>query len=103
MERIESKNQLESYLYNTRNAIREDKVKDTLGEDTIKEVEEWIKEGIDWLEANTEVEKEEYDSKQKMYEEKIRPVMMKLYEKSGVPGSPDMESSDSQPRVDEVD
>lgn len=120
MERVESKNQLESYLYNTRNAVREDKVKETLGEDTIKEVEDWIKEGIEWLEANPESMKEEYDEKQKMYEEKIRPVMMKLYEKSGSPGGtpdmsanmPDMSSmnmggpSDDDtkgPRVEEVD
>ena len=105
MDRIEAKNQLESYLYNTRNAIREEKVKDTLGETTVNEVESLVKEGIDWLEANSEVEKEEYDEKQKFYEDKIKPVMMKLYEKSGMGSeTPDMGGSDSQgPRVDEVD
>ncbi len=112
MERVESKNQLESYLYNTRNAVREDKVKETLGESTVSEVEGWIKEGIDWLEANPEAEKEEYDEKQKMYEDKIKPVMMKLYEKSGAPGSttdgmPDISGmnmgGEAGPRVDEVD
>ena len=84
MERVESKNQLEGYLYNTRNAIREDKVKETLGESTVNELEQTIKEGIDWLDANPEAEKEEYDEKQKQYEDKIKPVMMKLYEKSGM-------------------
>jgi heat shock protein 1/8 len=104
MERIEAKNQLESYLYNTRNAVREDKVKDTLGEGTIADVEGWIKEGIEWLEENTEAAKEEYEEKQKMYEEKIRPVMMKLYENSGAPGSaPEGESETSGPKVEEVD
>jgi len=111
MERIEAKNQLEGYLYNTRNAIREEKVKETLGEDTVTEVESWIKEGIEWLEEHPEALKEEYDEKQKMYEEKIRPVMMKLYEKSGSPGSemptemPDMSGMNmgSGPRVEEVD
>ena len=105
MDRIEAKNQLESYLYNTRNAIREEKVKETLGETTVNEVESLVKEGIDWLEANSEVEKEEYDEKQKFYEDKIKPVMMKLYEKSGMGSeTPDMGGSDSQgPRVDEVD
>ena len=106
MERVEAKNQLESYLYNTRNAVREDKVKDTLGEGTVEEVEGWVKEGIEWLEANPEAMKEEYAEKQKMYEEKIRPVMMKLYEKSGAPGS-GPEGGDAAdapgPRVEEVD
>jgi L1 cell adhesion molecule like protein len=111
MERVESKNQLESYLYNSRNAVREEKVKETLGESTVNEVEEWIKEGIEWLEANPEAEKEEYDEKQKMYEDKIKPVMMKLYEKSGMGGQggmPDMSGmnmggAESGPRVEEVD
>ena len=111
MERVESKNNLEGYLYNTRNAIREDKVKDTLGENTVSDVEQWVKEGIEWLDANPEAEKEEYDEKQKYYEDKIKPVMMKLYEKSGMGGQggmPDisgmnMGGSESGPRVEEVD
>lgn len=109
MDRVEAKNQLEGYLYNTRNAVREDKVKETLGEDTINTVETLVKEGIDWLDANPEAMKEEYEEKQKMYEEQIRPVMMKLYEKSGMPGGmPDiagmnMGGSESGPRVEEVD
>jgi heat shock protein 1/8 len=105
MERVESKNQFEGYLYNTRNAIREDKVKETLGENTVDEVETWIKEGIDWLDANPDAEKEEYDEKQKMYEEKIRPVMMKLYEKSGVGAGAGASDGmpDSGPTVEEVD
>jgi L1 cell adhesion molecule like protein len=84
MERVEARNQLETYLYNTRNTVREDKVKDTLGADTVKEVEEWVSEGISWLDAHQDEDKEMYDGKQKEYEEKIRPVMMKLYADSGV-------------------
>jgi len=86
MERVDAKNGLESYLYNTRNTIREDKVKETLGEDTVTDVEAWVQEGISWLEAHPAGEKAEYDEKQKEYEEKIRPVMMKLY-KNGPGGS----------------
>lgn len=107
MERVEAKNQLESYLYNSRNAIREEKVKETLGESTINEIEEWIKEGIEWLEANQEAIKEEYDEKQKIYEDKIKPVMMKLYEKSGMGSTSademNVDGSESGPRVEEVD
>jgi heat shock protein 1/8 len=103
MERVESKNQLEGYLYNTRNAVREDKVKESLGESTVEEIEGWVKEGIEWLEANPEASKEEYDEKQKMYEGKIRPVMMKLYQQSGMGASEDGEVPESGPKVEEVD
>ena len=86
MERVDAKNGLETYLYNTRNTVREDKVKQTLGADTIKEVEEWVAEGIAWLESHPDEEKGVYDEKQKAYEEKIRPVMVKLYADAGSPG-----------------
>lgn len=98
MERVEAKNQLESYLYNTRNAMREDKIKDTLGEDTVQQVEDWVKDGIDWLDSNQDAHKDDYVERQKMYEEKIRPVMMKLYQGAAPPGS-----EPSGPTVDEVD
>lgn len=106
MERVDAKNKLESYLYSTRNAVQEEKVKEAIGADTVKEVEGWIKEGIDWLDANPNAEKEEFDDKFKTYEDKIRPIMMKLYQNAGAPGA---EAGDapsmgrSGPSVDEVD
>ena len=109
MERVDAKNQLEAYLYNTRNAVREDKVKESLGADTVKEVEAWVQEGIDWLEAHQDAEKAEFDEKQKMYEEKIRPVMTKMYENAGSPGAetsnaqPSAPSARTGPSVEEVD
>jgi L1 cell adhesion molecule like protein len=107
MERVDAKNQLEAYLYNTRNAVREDKVKESLGADTVKEVEAWVQEGIDWLEAHQDAEKAEFDEKQKMYEEKIRPVMTKMYENAGSPGAENAnvtpEVKPRGPAVEEVD
>ena len=107
MERVDSKNGLESYLYNTRNTVREDKVKETLGEDTVKDVEGWVQEGISWLESHPDSEKEEYDVKQKECEDKIRPVMMKLYQGGpgeGVQMGPGVQTEPpSGPSVDEVD
>jgi L1 cell adhesion molecule like protein len=108
MERVDAKNQLEAYLYNTRNAVREEKVKESLGADTVKEVEGWVQEGIDWLEQNQDAEKAEYDEKQKAYEEKIRPIMTKMYEGAGSPGAPGPSESTEVPSkkgpsVEEVD
>ena len=90
MERVEAKNSLEAYLYNTRNALQEEKVKTTLGGDA-KKIEEWIQEGIQWLEENGEEEKEAFQTKQKEVEEKIRPIMAKLYQEAGAPGAEDID------------
>jgi len=78
MERVDAKNQLETYLYNTRNTIREDKVKEALDADTLREMEQWIQEGIDWLEVHGEAEKADYVEKQQEYEAKIRPIIAKM-------------------------
>jgi len=99
MERVEAKNGLEAYLYNTRNAVQEEKVKVTLGADTVKEVEGWVKEGIEWLEEHSEEEKAVYDAKQKEYEDKIRPVMVKMYQEAGAPGA-DTSADASTDQVD---
>ena len=106
MERVEAKNQLESYLYNTRNAVREDKVKETLGSDTVNEVEQTVKEGIEWLDSHQDAFKEEYTEKQKYYEDKIKPTMMKLYEKSGMAAGHERdpaEATTTGPHIEEVD
>ncbi len=107
-EKIEAKNGLESYLYNVRNSIREDKVKDTLGEATVTEAEAIVKEGLEWLEEHPDEQKEDYENKQKEVEERVRPIMMKLYQGAGAPGASSADSSfpsseEPGPRVEEVD
>ena len=112
MEKVDARNQLETYLYNTRNTVREDKVKESLGEDTVKEVEDWVQEGINWLDSYQEEDKATYDEKFKGYEDKIKPIMMKLYQNSGVSSEgvgPDGTKNDPKnapkkgPDVDELD
>ena len=112
MEKVDARNQLETYLYNTRNTVREDKVKEQLGVDTVKEVELWVEEGISWLDSHQEEEKAVYDEKFKSYEEKIKPVMMKLYQDAGVKMGDGVQTGDGvhtgsdgpqKSTVDEVD
>jgi L1 cell adhesion molecule like protein len=108
-ERIEAKNQLEGYLYNARNSVTEDKVKETLGASGVEEVEQIVKDGLQWLEENQEAFKEEYQEKQKQYEERIRPILMKLYQNAGGPGSSSMPTTEESyssgpgPKIEEVD
>ena len=82
MARVDAKNQLETYLYGTRNTVREDKVKEALGAGTAKEVEAWVEEGIAWLEAHEDAATELFQSKRGEIEDKIKPVMAKLYQEA---------------------
>ncbi len=105
LEKVEAKNQLEAYLYNTRNAIKEDKVKDSLGAKG-EEVESIVNEGLKWLDENPDLDKDDYNNKQKEYEDKIRPIMVSLYNGpmpsgEGVPATEPF--GEPGPKVEEVD
>ena len=101
MLKIEAKNQLESYLYNTRNSLREDKVKETLGDNDVASAEDAVSKGLAWLEEHAEEEADVYEGQRKSIETQIQPIMMKLYA-SKMPDSSDAPST-TQPKVEEVD
>jgi len=98
MEKVEKKNTLESYLYNTRNSLREDKVKETLGDNEVSKAEDVVSKGIAWLDEHPDEEADVYESERKSIESQIQPIMMKLYASKMPEGS-----AAPQPNVEEVD
>jgi len=82
-EKIEAKNGLENYLYNIRNAINDDKVKDKISDDDKKTVNAKVDEGVKWMEENENATKEEYDEKRKDAESVIMPIFTKLHQAAG--------------------
>jgi L1 cell adhesion molecule like protein len=102
MERIEARNGLESYLYNVRNSVREEKVKEVLGAEDVDVIEAKVKEGLDWLDENREAAVEDVKAQQKVLEDVLMPLMAKMY--AGASAESSTESpGESQPKVDEVD
>ncbi len=85
-ERIEAKNEMENYLYNVRNSTDNAEFKTKLGEDKCKVLSQLVTDGIQWLESNPEATKEEYTTKQKEYEEQIKPILMSSYSQGGEAG-----------------
>jgi len=78
-ERITSRNDVETYLYNLRNTMNEDKHKANLDEDDQSKLNGLIDEGIKWLESNTDLTKDEYDAKRKELVELVNPFLVKMY------------------------
>jgi L1 cell adhesion molecule like protein len=105
MEKVEARNTLESYLYNVRNTLREDKVKDKLGSDDVSSAETEIESGLSWLSSHEDATADEFKEKQKEVEEKLRPLMMKLYAgtESGSGNDSAAGSGPAGPKVEEVD
>merc|ERR1712127_307709 len=81
-ERITAKNGLESYAYNMKNQINDDKFKDALEEDDKKAIEDKVTEVMAWLDTSEHAEKE--------LEGICNPIIQKLYAATGGEPGPDM-------------
>jgi L1 cell adhesion molecule like protein len=107
VERVEARNGAEAYLYNARNSIQEEK--GVLSATDQETVESTVKAGLAWLDEHREAEKEAVEEQKKVWEDAIRPVLMKLYAtqagKPGVPGGVPGGASEgsSGVKVEEVD
>jgi len=99
MAKIEKRNELESYLYNARNSMREDKVKETLGDNDVTKVEDAVTKGLSWLEEHQDEEPDVYETQRKSVESEIQPIMMKLYASK----MPEGTVPSTGPKVEEVD
>jgi L1 cell adhesion molecule like protein len=80
-ERISAKNELENYVYNTRNALT------TATTDAAKElkpkVDKIVNEAVEWMDSNMSASTEEFKDKKKEVEEELAPLMSKLYADAG--------------------
>jgi len=82
-ERIDSRNGLESYLYNLKNTLDDDEKSASISAEDKKELTDAVDEALDWLEENPEADKEDYDEKQKEIEQVSGPIMRNMYSGSG--------------------
>merc|ERR1711998_39 len=82
-EKIDAKNGLESYCYQMKNTIGEEKFKDAIGEDDKKAIEDKVNETMAWLETAEHAEKEEFESMQKDLEAICNPIVQKMYAAAG--------------------
>merc|ERR1712039_573157 len=86
---IQAKNELENMAYQMRNTLDDAKFKDMIKDDDKKKVQDLVKETIDWVDANPNAEREEYEAKKKEIEEIWRPIITAAYggaQGGGMPG-----------------
>merc|ERR1711974_149546 len=93
-DRISAKNGLESYCFNMKTTIDDEKMADKITPDDKKLITDKCDDAIKWLDANPLAEVEEFQEKQKEVEAVCNPIITKLYESAGgAPGGggmPDM-------------
>jgi len=105
--RVESKNQLENYVYSSRNSLKTAETE--AGKSAWKEAEPIIQEATEWLEKNdiATVEAEVFEQKYKDVESKLSPILTKMYQSAGPPPTASSDiptgATGSGPKVEEVD
>jgi heat shock protein 1/8 len=114
-ELIESKNDLENYLYGVKNSMATKAEGAPPNYDEVKaEIDPIVEEGLKWFEENSSGTLDDYKNKRKELVDKIQPLLMKLQGTSGMPngmpqGMPegfnpaDFVKPSGEPSVDEVD
>merc|ERR1712054_39022 len=111
-EKVNAKNGLESYAFNLKSTVDDDKFKDKISDEDKKTIQEKCDEVLSWMDANPSAEKDEIEAKQKEIEGVANPIMSKLYAESGgmpeggMPNTGGPAPSTDQttgPTIDEVD
>ena len=82
-EKIAAKNNLESYCFQMKSSVEDDKFKDKISPDDKKTIVDKCDEAIRWLDGNQMAEKDEFQDKQKEVEAVCSPIVTKLYQQSG--------------------
>merc|ERR1712018_437861 len=85
-ERISAKNSLESYCFNMKSTMDDEKLKDKISEDEKRTILSKCDETVKWLDSNQLAEVDEFQDKQKEVEAVCSPIITKLYQQGGAPG-----------------
>ena len=102
-ERIEAKGGLENYLYNLKNTICKKEDSPPVLDEIKAELDPIIDEGLKWLENNDKEETSVYKDKQKELEDKVNPLMQKLYSQNMPPGAEVNMGPSDEIKVNKVD
>jgi len=83
--RVAAKNELESYAYQMKQTLEDEKITDKIDEADKKKIKEKADEVISWLDNNQTAEQDEFADKKKELEQVCMPIMTKLYQQGGAP------------------
>ncbi|CAL8327199.1 unnamed protein product [Boreogadus saida] len=100
-ERIDARNELESYAYSLKNQVGDkEKLGGKLSDEDKETIEKAVEEKIEWMESHQDSDLEEFQAKKKELEEIVQPIISKLY---GSAGAPPPEGAEPEPDQEEKD
>ncbi|KAI3386423.1 hypothetical protein SNEBB_000930 [Seison nebaliae] len=104
-EKVDAKNELESYAYSLKTQLNDkEKLGGKLSDEEKKTIEDAADEQIKWLEANAQAEVDELKEHKKKLEEIVAPIMTKLYGQAGgqAPPPPQQQQSEDDDEKEEL-
>ncbi|CAF4754223.1 unnamed protein product [Rotaria sp. Silwood1] len=101
-EEIEPRNSLESYCFNIKRSINDDKISSKLSTDNKTKINETIESTLKWIETNRLVEKDEFEHNLKEMEKICSPIMEKLHNNEQFTESTS-KSHTNGPTIEELD
>merc|ERR1711959_411878 len=85
--KIDAKNQFENYIYQMKNSIDDkDKLAEKLEEDDKSTIKDALTDAQDWLNANADAEKDDFEEKLKELQGTCDPIIKKVYQEKGGQG-----------------
>merc|ERR1711988_1418182 len=87
-EKIDVKNQFENYIYQMKNSVEDkDKLAEKIGEEDKSKIKDALTDAQDWLNANTDAEKDDFEDKLKELQGICDPIISKVYQGQGGQGT----------------
>lgn len=105
--KIDAKNAFENYVYQMKSTLSDEKVSGKMQESDKTMISDKLNAALQWLESNTDAEKEEYDAKRQELEKEILPILQSM---AGT--APDMSApqekegpadTSNEPHIEEID
>jgi len=83
-EKIDAKNGFENYIYQMQRSIDDkDKLAEKLDEEDKSTIKDALTDAQDWLNANSDAEKDDFEDKMKELQSICDPIVSKVYQASG--------------------
>merc|ERR1711907_278427 len=86
-EKIDARNSFENYIYQMKSSIEDkDKLAEKLSDEDKSTIKDAITDSQDWLNANQDAEKDDFEDKLKELQAICDPIIQKVYQASGGQG-----------------
>ena len=95
-ERIDGRNSLEGYCYQLKNTLDSEEKPLDISEEDRETIEEAVKEALEWLDDNQEMEKEDYEAKKQELESLANPIISQAYSSTEETGGDDDDDDDDE-------